>query len=72
MTIKRPRLGSITSLQKQAKNSLLGPVQIPLGKDKIRPSLIVSINRLMYPHTYVHCIYWFKIHVHVGHQVMLC
>lgn len=26
---KRPLLGSMTSLQKQAKNSLLGPVQIP-------------------------------------------
>ena len=53
MTIKRPRLGSITSLQKQAKNSLLGPVQIPLGKHRITPLLTAgNVNRFIYPQMY--------------------
>ena len=61
VTIKRLRLGSITSLQKQAKNSLLGPVQIPLGMPKHKMTPLLWESYLVYTRTDV-----------IGHQVMQC
>ena len=46
---KRPRLGSMISLQKHAKNSLLGPVQMPMREENI-----ISVTLLFVSGTWWH------------------